>query len=121
MKKILILSLFTFSSIALAGENPLKTSEIETLLKGNTSNGVHYKERTSQYFSKSGLTLWIKSGDNFPSEGQWKAENDKYCSDFGNGWNCYQISEDKEQGIYYFLSDNFRAPFIMKEGYVPTP
>ncbi len=106
-----------FSSIAYADEVLLKTSEIETLLKGNTAYGVHYNERTNQYFSESGLTMWIKEGDAAPSEGKWKAKDDKYCSNFGGGENCFQIAEDKEQGIYYFLSEGFRAPFIIKNGY----
>ncbi len=106
-----------FSNFASAAEVSLNTNEIETLLNGNTAHGVHFKARTTQYFSNSGLTLWIKDGDASPSEGKWQAKNDKYCSDFGGGEKCYQVAEDKEQGIYYFLSDGFRAPFIVKPGY----
>ncbi len=109
-----------FSSTIFAAEVVLKTSEIEGLLSGNTTYGVHYQERTTQYFSQSGLTMWMKEGDAAPSEGKWKAKNDKYCSDFGSGENCYEVVEDKEQGIYYFIADGFRAPFIAKKGYRPN-
>lgn len=116
---VFTLAATTFSCSISAAEVLLNTNEIETLLSGNTIYGVHYKGRTTQYFSKSGLTMWIKEGDATPSEGKWKAKNDKYCSDFGGGENCYQVAEDKEQGIHYFLSDGFRAPFIAKSGYKP--
>ena len=112
-----VLLALLFSSFASAAEVSLKTNEIETLLNGNTAYGVHFKERTTQYFSTSGLAIWIKEGDASPSEGKWKAKNDHYCSDFGGGENCYQVAEDKDQGIYYFLSDDFRAPFIIKSGF----
>ena len=119
LHKKLIFTLITvaFSSSAYADETFLTTIEIEALLKGNTAYGVHFNGRTSQYFSESGLTLWIKEGDAAPSEGSWMAKDDKYCSDFGGGENCFQVADDKEQGIYYFLSDGFRAPFIIKNGY----
>jgi len=120
--KYLVFGLLTlnFSTFASATEVSLKTNEIETLLNSNTAHGVHFKARTSQYFSKSGLTIWIKEGDATPSEGRWEAKNDKYCSDFGSGEKCFRVAEDQGQGIYYFLSDGFRAPFIVREGYQPN-
>ncbi|MGY0216392.1 hypothetical protein ACWJJH_03275 [Endozoicomonadaceae bacterium StTr2] len=119
MRNIPVLSLLlTLASIpAAAAEVDLDTAEIEQLLSGNTISGVHYQKQTNQYFSESGLTLWAAETDKAPSEGQWKAENNRYCSDFGSGWNCYKIVNDSKQGIYYFLGDDFRAPFIVRQGY----
>lgn len=111
----LILSTLTFSSFA--SELDLTTKDIQTALTGNSISGVHYGQKTVQYFSKSGLTLWMKDGDKAPSEGQWKVENNQYCSNFGSGWGCYRVVNDKAQGIHYFLKEDFRAPFIVQTGF----
>ncbi|MRI32429.1 hypothetical protein EOPP23_05450 [Endozoicomonas sp. OPT23] len=100
-----------------AAEVELNSSEIKQLLNGNTINGVHYQKKTVQYFSESGLTLWAGEGDKKPSEGQWKVENNEYCSDFGGGWGCYKIVVDAKQGVHYFIGEDFRAPFVSKQGY----
>ena len=100
-----------------AAESELDTQQIKNLLTGNTLYGVHYQKRTVQFFSESGLTLWGGEGDKTPSEGKWKAESGEYCSDFGGGWGCYKIVKDDDQGVYYFLGKNFRAPFVVKKGY----
>jgi len=81
-------------NIANAEEISLKTSDIDTLISGKTINGVHYGKKTIQYFSKSGLTLWIGQGDELPTEGQWKVENNQYCSNFGSDWGCLDIVFD---------------------------
>ncbi|QUM75566.1 hypothetical protein HWV00_04590 [Moritella sp. 24] len=119
MKVLPIISIIFSVSVftVTAAEVELKTAEIKQLVNGNTLVGVHHKKKTVQYFSKSGLTLWQAEGDELPSEGQWKVEANKYCSDFGSGWNCYKIVNDEEQEIYYFMADNFRAPFIVQPGY----
>ncbi|WP_261843130.1 hypothetical protein [Aliamphritea ceti] len=117
MRFIKMLPLLMLAATANAAETELNTQQIETLLKGNSAAGVHFAGRTTQYFSESGLTLWMKEGDAKPSEGKWKAENNKYCSDFGSGWGCYKIINDEAQQIYYFMKDDFRAPFIVKPGY----
>ena len=68
------------------------------------------------------LTLWIKSGDEKPSEARYKIENDQYCSSWTGLWNeedygCFNIAHDEEQNIYYFLGDDFRAPFVINSGF----
>ncbi len=40
-----------------AAEKPLNTAQIEELLVGKSSVGVHFGVQARQYFSKSGLTL----------------------------------------------------------------
>ena len=112
-----LLPLLLLAGSVQAAETELTTQQIDSLLKGNTSAGVHFGGKTSQYFSESGLTLWMKEGDAKPSEGKWKAEDNRYCSDFGSGWGCYSIVSDEAQGVYYFMKDDFRAPFIMQPGY----
>lgn len=99
-------------SSAAADETRLSSDEIDALLKGNTINGVHYGKKTIQYFSASGLTLWIGEGDQTPTEGQWKTQDNQYCSKFGKDWGCLDIVLDEAQNVYYFIGTDFRAPFV---------
>ncbi|MGU9951180.1 MAG: hypothetical protein ACNYPH_02500 [Gammaproteobacteria bacterium WSBS_2016_MAG_OTU1] len=102
---------------AQAAETTLDNAAVQKLLAGNTAYGVHYGKRTAQYFSESGLTLWQGEGDPAPAEGQWKVEDGKYCSRWGSDWGCLNIAHDEEQNVYYFIGDDFRAPFVVKNGY----
>ncbi len=102
----------------LAEEKALDSEEIKSLLSGATIKGIHYGVETRQYFSESGLTLWIKEGDDKPSEARYKIEADQYCSSWTGLWNeeewgCFGILHDEEQNIHYFVGDNFRAPFVI--------
>jgi len=104
--------------MVLAEEKALANEEIKSLLSGATIKGIHFGVETRQYFSESGLTLWIKEGDDKPSEARYKIEADQYCSSWTGLWNeeewgCFDILHDEEQNIYYFTADNFRAPFVI--------
>ncbi|MBO9398979.1 hypothetical protein J7400_20070 [Shimia sp. R9_2] len=103
---------------ALAEEKALSTAQIEELLVGNTVEGIHFGAHTRQYFSQSGLTLWIKSGDAAPSEARYKIEDNAYCSSWTGlwsepEWGCFAIHYDEAQGLYYYIAENFRAPFVV--------
>ena len=103
-------------------ETKLNQEQVESLLVGATVKGIHYGKETRQYFSESGLTLWIKEGDEKPSEARYKIEKGQYCSSWTGLWNeedygCFDIAHDKEQNVYYFLKKDFRAPFILNDGF----
>ena len=123
MKKLtLALIASTFTTPLIAAEKQLSGDEITALLSGATIKGIHYGVETRQYFSESGLTLWIKSDDEKPSEARYKIENDQYCSSWTGLWSeekygCFNIAHDEEQNIYYFLGDDFRAPFVVNDGF----
>ena len=123
MKKLsLALTATIFTIPLLAAEKQLSGDEITALLSGATIKGIHYGVETRQYFSESGLTLWIKSDDEKPSEARYKIENDQYCSSWTGLWSeekygCFNIAHDEEQNIYYFLGDDFRAPFVVNDGF----
>ena len=112
--------LLGMSGTVLAEEKALDSEGIKSLLTGATIKGIHYGVETRQYFSESGLTLWIKEGDDKPSEARYKIEADQYCSSWTGLWNeeewgCFEILHDGEQNIYYFIGDNFRAPFVIND------
>jgi len=68
---ILTLALSLGSTTAFAADTKLNGEQITELLSGATIKGLHYGTETRQYFSESGLTLWIKSGDEKPSEARY--------------------------------------------------
>ncbi len=111
------LIVLSFSAPLTADEISLSGEEIETLISGKTINGVHFGKKTIQYFSESGLTLWIGQGDELPSEGKWKVDNNQYCSNFGSDWSCFNIAHDKAQNIHYFVNEGFRAPFVVASSF----
>ncbi len=119
MKKLfLTIAAILTSTPLLAAEVKLDEDKISELLSGSTIKGIHFGVETRQYFSESGLTLWIKSDDEKPSEARYKIENDQYCSSWTGLWNkekygCFDIVHDEDQNIYYFLAEDFRAPFII--------
>ncbi|WP_120501949.1 hypothetical protein [Roseovarius sp. EL26] len=119
MKWTIALALVAFSGqSAIAEETVLTTAQINDLLVGKTVEGIHFGAHTRQYFSQSGLTLWIKGGDAVPSEARYKIEDGKYCSSWTGlwaepDWGCFSIHHDEDQGLYYYVADDFRAPFIV--------
>ena len=117
MKKIIAVALLGATFSVLAKEVPVNSPELDLLFSNNTFHGVHYGKKTVQYFSDSGATWWMSSGDVKPSEGTWRIKNSQYCSNFGNEESCYDVVHDNSQDIYYFLKDEFRVPFIPREGY----
>jgi len=104
----------------MAEEIVLKQSAVEDLLVGKTIKGLHFGAETRQCFAPSGLTLWIKDGDEAPSEARYKIEEGKYCSSWTGLWNkedynCFSIAHDEAQNVHYFRQDDFRAPFIVMD------
>jgi len=90
MKKLaLTLALSLTSTTAFAADTKLSGKQITELLSGATIKGLHYGTETRQYFSESGLTLY----------------------------GCFDIAHDKEQNVHYFLGEDFRAPFIVNNGF----
>ena len=123
MKKLTLpLTTLLLCAPLFAAEKQLNSEQISALLSGSTIKGIHFGVETRQYFSESGLTLWIKSDDEKPSEARYKIENDQYCSSWTGLWaeekyGCFNIAHDEEQNIYYFLAEDFRAPFIINNGF----
>lgn len=123
MKKLpILITAALLSAPAFSAETQLNSQQITDLLSGATVKGIHFGVETRQYFSESGLTLWIKSDDEKPSEARYKVENDQYCSSWTGLWNeeeygCFNIAHDEAQNIYYFLADDFRAPFVVNDGF----
>ena len=72
MRKLtLATAILFFCTPLVAAEKKLSNDQISALLTGATIKGIHFGVETRQYFSESGLTLWIKSDDEKPSEARY--------------------------------------------------
>ncbi len=93
MKQILPL-VFAFALMAtpsFAEEKKLNGAEITAAL---TDKVLTAKTDTTQIFQKSGVTFFSESGGQ--SQGFWKVEGDKYCSQWppNQAWPCYDVLQD---------------------------
>ena len=88
MKKIVlgVLLSLAFAAPAAAKETKLSEVQIRELFVGQTIKGIHYGKETRQYFSKSGLTLWVSEGDETLAEGRYEIKNGQYCSSWTGLW-----------------------------------
>jgi hypothetical protein len=93
MKHIFLLSmaLIVFASSAFAEERKLDGAEITATL---TDKILTAKTDTTQIFQKSGVTFYSENGSQ--SQGFWKIESDKYCSQWppNQAWSCYDVLQD---------------------------
>ena len=93
MKHILLVcsTLAVSTSSASAEEKKLTGPEITAVL---TDKILTAKTDTTQIFQKSGVTFYSENGGQ--SQGFWKVEGDKYCSQWppNQSWPCYDILQD---------------------------
>ena len=89
MQKILLASLL-FVSTAQAAEVKLNGAEIQTTI----NDKILYARDAEQIFQKSGVAFYSAGGNQ--SQGNWKIEGDKYCSQWppNQAWACYDIMRD---------------------------
>jgi hypothetical protein len=93
------------SPLGFAAERQLTTEEIAAYLGGHYFQGKQGSAEWVQRFDESGVTVY-SSGRSI-DHGRWKAENDAYCSQWGNGaaWSCYHVSADGEQVTFVSVAN----------------
>lgn len=103
MKHILLIcsTLVVFASSAIADEKKLTGPEITAAL---TDKVLTAKTDATQIFQKSGVTFYSENGSQ--SQGSWKVEGDKYCSQWppNQAWPCYDVLKDGTK--ITFVSDS---------------
>ena len=89
MKKILLASVLFISS-AQAAEVKLSGADMQLII----NDKILYGKDVEQIFQKSGVTFYSSGGNQ--SQGNWKVEGDKYCSQWppNQAWTCYDITQD---------------------------
>jgi hypothetical protein len=117
---IAALALAALAGPAAAAERTLTGPEIAQLLAGNTVDGAAAKGRSLQYFDASGSTTYVGPGEP-PSQGRWRVEGDKYCSQWppSDGWACYDVEGEPEASpptITWIGASGTRYPGIVMAG-----
>ncbi len=108
LRTICILALMT--SAALAAERPLKGSEIDALIKGNTVTGENINGIWKQYFDANGQTTYL-APEKPPTLGEWNVQGDRFCSKWppNDNFVCYDVTGDldaKPETITWIASGN---------------
>lgn len=91
------IGLVAFSSLSMADEKKLNNSEITAVL---TDKVLTSASDATQIFQKSGVTFYSENGSQ--SQGFWKVEGDKYCSQWppNTAWPCYDVLQDGDKIIF---------------------
>ncbi len=86
----------------LSGDEILNALREKSLYAGD--NGA-----IEQIFQKGGQTVYIDHGS--VSQGQWKIENDRYCSQWppSKSWACYDVTRDGQM-ITFVTASGTRFP-----------
>jgi hypothetical protein len=103
---LFILGLFLFCSLTHAEDKKLDAAEIQVLLNDITLKSIDAERAVEQVFQKSGATFTIDIETKALSQGFWRLEGDKYCSQWppSEHWSCYDVyGNDK---IVVFVSSN---------------
>ena len=98
MKRILPISLMlSCFATAQAAELKLSGPEIQNVLTDKTLFGTDHNQPAEQIFQKSGATFYSSGGSQ--SQGAWKIEGDKYCSQWppNQAWPCYDVTKDGDK------------------------
>jgi hypothetical protein len=85
--------LLLMAASASAAEVRLTGTEITAALAGKTLYAGPSAE-IEQIFQSTGLTMYTDKGA--MSQGTWKVDGDKYCSQWppSNNWSCYEVTRD---------------------------
>ena len=119
-RRLFILSfLFAFwAGSALADEGDyLKAAEIESLLAGNTIEGIWGRSSYKQFFDKNGFTLYAPDNGR-RDEGRWRvnADADTYESWWrSTGWTPYRIRREGET-LLWVDGEGREYAFTVTEG-----
>lgn len=91
----------------------LNTEQIESYLTGYFVKGVFHGTKWSSFFAASGSTTFLAESRP-PAYGEWKAENDRYCSQWppSGGWECYKISAEGNNMTFVPLDGGDHWPGI---------
>ena len=82
---------------------------MKVLLSDNTLTSTETDRVTEQVFQASGVTFTVDISTKAQSQGFWRIENDKYCSQWqpSEHWSCYDVFSN-DQGVVFVSSNGTR-------------
>jgi hypothetical protein len=112
-----LVALTLMAAPALAQDREVMGEELETLLSGNSIDGVWGQGHYVQHFQENGRTVYVADG-RAPDWGTWRISSaGRYCSVWrGGGESCYPVIE--RDGVLHWLveSTGVAEPFTVVEG-----
>jgi hypothetical protein len=95
LRMIVMTAVFLAPQAAWAKSVKLAAAEITAVLSDQSLYAGEQGE-IEQIFQKSGQTFYLDHGNS--SQGTWKVENDKYCSQWppSQSWSCYDVIRDSD-------------------------
>ena len=106
MKGIVILFCFwSLIATAQASEKRLDAETLKTLLSDITLSSTETGRDMQQVFRASGSTFIIDTETGQQSQGFWKLQGDKYCSQWppSENWECFDVYGN-DQGVVFVSS-----------------
>jgi hypothetical protein len=114
MLKTAALVLMLTGAHALAAETTLKQAEIAGVLTDSILYSKDNTQEIEQIFQKSGVTFYSMGSSQ--SQGNWKIENDQYCSVWppNQTWACYDLVRDGDK-VTFIAKSGKRTEMTLKK------
>jgi hypothetical protein len=102
---VLIVCLSLLIATAQAAEKKLGAGELKDLLSNIRLTSTETGRETEQVFQASGATFTIDVETHQQSQGFWKLQGDKYCSQWppSENWECFDVYGN-DQGVVFVSS-----------------
>lgn len=106
---VLLLGLYLLSSPAGAEEKKLDGPALRDLLNDITLTSTKTGRVMEQVFQPGGVTFTVDVETKAQSQGFWRLEGDKYCSQWppSEHWSCYEVFGN-DQGVVFVSSNGTR-------------
>jgi hypothetical protein len=93
---ILFVCILAFSGVIVADQVRLNDDEIVNFLADKQIKGVQDGVEWMQSFGPGMHTTYTEVSRPLSSDGLWKAENNRYCSQWppANRWDCYTLTAE---------------------------
>jgi hypothetical protein len=106
---IVLLTLVLISATASAEEKKLDGPTLRDFLSGITLTSTETGRVIDQVFQESGVTFTVDIETRAQSQGFWRIEDDKYCSQWppSEHWSCYVVFGN-DQGVVFVSSNGTR-------------
>ena len=108
-----LMMLILTSSLAFGEEKICSGEQIKATFSGHEIKGIWKGKKYTQTFHEDGSTIY-KQENLSPMSGKWSIKENKYCSNFGYGENCYQIVREGNKFYWLFASGERQEFTIIK-------
>jgi hypothetical protein len=107
--RAILFALCLLTAPAAAKETKLDGTALRDLFNDITLTSKENGRVIEQVFQSGGVTFTVDIHTNVQSQGFWRLEGDKYCSQWppSEHWSCYDVLEN-DQGVVFVSSNGTR-------------